>query len=118
MRYQGGQEEVGVDGVSLSEGGADKVVPRIGKVIFVESSLGESTIVIRDGEWLTGGGNPPVSQPGILSASCSLMSAWLALLHSLSSSSSSCCSPMQVCLNWSSLRASLTSVSGCSPCRH
>ena len=27
--------------------------------------LGERTIVIRDGEWLTGGGNPPLSWIGI-----------------------------------------------------
>ena len=66
MRYWGGQEEVGVDGVSLSKGGADKGISWIGKVIFVESGLGESAIVIRDGEWLTGGGNPPTSWPGIL----------------------------------------------------
>ena len=66
MRYWGGQEEVGVDGVSLSKGSADKGVPGIGKVIFVESSLGKSAIVIKDGEWLTGGGDPPISQPGIL----------------------------------------------------
>ena len=66
MRYQGGQEEVGVDGVSLSKGGADEGISGIGKVIFVESSLGESAIVIRDGELLTSGGNPPASWPGIL----------------------------------------------------
>ena len=66
MRYQGGQEEVGVDGVSLSKGGANEGIPWIGKVIFVESSLGDSAIVIRDSEWLTGGGNPPTSWPGIL----------------------------------------------------
>ena len=50
MRYWGGQEEVGVDGVSLAKGGADKRVLGIGKVILMESSLGENTVVIRDGE--------------------------------------------------------------------
>ena len=35
-------------------------------MIFVESGLGKSTIVIRDSKWLTGGGNPPASRPGIL----------------------------------------------------
>ena len=50
VRYWGGQEEVGVNGVSLSKGGADKGISRIGKVIFVESSLGKSAIVIRDSE--------------------------------------------------------------------
>ena len=66
VRYQGGQEEVGVDGVSLSKGGADKGISWIGKVIFVKSGLGKSAIVIRDGEWLTCGGSPPASWPGIL----------------------------------------------------
>ena len=66
MRYWGGQEEVSVDGVSLSKGGADEGIPWIGKVIFVKSGLGESAIVIRDGERLTGGGNSPTSWPGIL----------------------------------------------------
>ena len=66
MRYQGGQEEVGVDGVSLSKGGADKGISGVGKVIFVKSGLGKSAIVIRDGEQLTCGGNPPTSWPGIL----------------------------------------------------
>ena len=66
MRYQGGQEGVGVDGVSLSNGGADKGISWIGKVVFVKSGLGDSAIVIRDGEQLTCGGNPPASWPGIL----------------------------------------------------
>ena len=66
MRYWGGQEEVGVDGVSLSKGGADKGISWIGKVIFVKSSLGESAIVIRDSEQLTYDGKPPASWPGIL----------------------------------------------------
>ena len=39
------------------------------------------------------------------SASCSLLSALLAPLHSLSSSSYSCCLLMQACLYWRSLRA-------------
>ena len=85
MRYWGGQKEVGVDGVSLSKGGADKGVPGICKVIFVESSLGKSAIVIRDGEWLTGGGNPFIFWPGIILCLlfldvCSVSPALLSLL--------------------------------------
>ena len=85
VRYWGGQEEVGVDGVSLAKGGADEGIFGIGKVIFVESSLGESTVVIRNSEWLTGGGNPLASRPGILLcllvlAVSSVSSALLSLL--------------------------------------
>ena len=63
--YQGGEEEGHVDRISLAKGGADKGVLGIVKVIFVVVGLGGSTIVIRDGEWLTGGGNPSLSWVGI-----------------------------------------------------
>ena len=46
-----------MDWVSLAKGGADEGVLGIVKVKFVVAGLGESTVVIRDGEWLTGGGN-------------------------------------------------------------
>ena len=85
VRYWGGQEEVGVDGVSLSKGGADKGISGVGKMIFLESGLGKSAVVIRDGEWLTSGGNPPTSWPGILFcllllSVCSVSPALLSLL--------------------------------------
>ena len=63
--YQGREEEGSVDGISLAKGGADKVVLGIVKVKFVVTGLGESTVVIRDGEWLTGGGNQSISGVGI-----------------------------------------------------
>ena len=65
MLYQGKDEKGSVDRISLAKGGADKGVLGIVKVEFVVIGLGESTIVIRDGEWLTGGGNPSLSQVGI-----------------------------------------------------
>ena len=39
----------------------DERVLGVVKVIFVVIGLGESTIVIRDSEQLTGGGNPSLS---------------------------------------------------------
>ena len=54
-----------MDGISLAKGGADKGVLGIVKVIFVVVGLGESTIVIRDSEQLTGHGNPSLSWVGI-----------------------------------------------------
>ena len=63
--YWGRDEEGGVDGISLAKGGADERVLGIVKVKFVVVGLGESTIVIRDGEWLTGGGNPSLSWVGV-----------------------------------------------------
>ena len=44
-----------MDGESPAKGGADEGVLGIVKVKFVVIGLGKSTIVIRDGEWLTGG---------------------------------------------------------------
>ena len=38
---------------------------RIVKDVFMIVGLGESTIVIRDGEWLTGGGNSSLSWVGV-----------------------------------------------------
>ena len=63
--YWGRDEKGGVDRISLAKSGADKRVLGVVKVIFVVIGLGESTIVIRDGEWLTGGGNPSLSWIGI-----------------------------------------------------
>ena len=54
-----------MDGISLTKGGADKGVFGIVKVVFMVVGLGESTIVIRDGEWLTDGGDPSLSRIGI-----------------------------------------------------
>ena len=54
-----------MDGISLAKGGADKGVLGIVKVVFMVVGLGESTVVIRDGEQLTGGGNPSLSWVGI-----------------------------------------------------
>ena len=51
--------------VSLAKGGADKGVLGIVKVKFVVVGLGESTIVIRDSEQLTGGEDPSLSWVGI-----------------------------------------------------
>ena len=65
MLYWGRDEEGGVDRISLAKGGADKRVLGIVKVKFVVVGLGESTIVIRDSEWLTGGGNLSLSWVGI-----------------------------------------------------
>ena len=50
-----------MDGISLAKGGADEGVFGIVKVVFMVVGLGESTIVIRDSEQLTGGGNPSLS---------------------------------------------------------
>ena len=54
-----------MDWVSLAKGGADKGVLGIVKDKFVVVGLGESTVVIRDGEWLTGDSNPSLSWVGI-----------------------------------------------------
>ena len=50
-----------MDQVSLAKGGADEGVLGIFKDKFVVAGLGKSTIVIRDGEQLTSGGNPSLS---------------------------------------------------------
>ena len=63
--YWGRDEEGGVDRISLAKGGADKGVLGTVKVKFVVVGLGESNVVIRDGEWLTAGGNPSLSWVGI-----------------------------------------------------
>ena len=54
-----------MDWVSSAKGGADKGVLGIVKVKFVVIGLGESTVVTRDGEWLTGGEDPSLSWVGI-----------------------------------------------------
>ena len=54
-----------MDGISLAKGGADKGVLGIVKVVLVVIGLDESTVVIRDGEWLTSCGNPSLSWVGI-----------------------------------------------------
>ena len=54
-----------MDWISLAKDGTDKGVLGIVKVTFVVIGLGESTIVIRDGEWLTGGEDPSLSQVGV-----------------------------------------------------
>ena len=54
-----------MDRISLAKGGADKGVLGIVKVVFVVIGLGESTVIIRDSEWLTSGGNPSLSWVGI-----------------------------------------------------
>ena len=54
-----------MDWVSSAKGGADKGVLGIVKVKFVIIGLGESTIDIRDGEQLTGGEDPSLSQVGV-----------------------------------------------------
>ena len=51
--------------VSSAKGGADEGVLGIVKVRFVIIGLGESTVDIRDCEWLTGGEDPSLSQVGI-----------------------------------------------------
>ena len=51
--------------VSLAKGGADEGVLGIVEVKFVIIGLGESTIDIRDCEWLTGGEDPSLSWVGI-----------------------------------------------------
>ena len=63
--YQGRDEEGCVDRIPPAKGGADKRVFRIVKEVFIIVGLGERTVVIRDGEQLTGGGNPPLSWVGI-----------------------------------------------------
>ena len=50
-----------MDWISLAKGGADEGVLGIVKVKFVVIGLGESTIVIRDCEQLTGGEDPSLS---------------------------------------------------------
>ena len=54
-----------MDWISPSKGGADNGVFGIVKVKFVVVGLGKSTIVIRDGEWLTGGKDPSLSWVGV-----------------------------------------------------
>ena len=54
-----------MDRISLAKGGADEGVLGVVKVKFVIIGLGESTIVIRDGEWLAGGEDPSLSQVGV-----------------------------------------------------
>ena len=54
-----------MDRIPPAKGGADKGIFRIVEEVFMIVGLGERTIVIRDGEWLTGGGNPPLSWVGI-----------------------------------------------------
>ena len=60
--YWGRDEEGSVDGISLTKGGADKGILGVVKVKLVVIGLGKSTIVIRDSEQLTGGGDPSLSQ--------------------------------------------------------
>ena len=54
-----------MDWISPAKGGADKGVLGIVKVKFVVIGLGKSTIVIRDGEQLTGGEDPSLSWVGV-----------------------------------------------------
>ena len=54
-----------MDWISLAKGGADKGVLGIVKVNFVVVGLGESTVVIRDSEQLTGGKDPSLSWVGV-----------------------------------------------------
>ena len=54
-----------MDRIPPAKGGADKGVLRIVEEVFMIVGLGERTVVIRDSEWLTGGGNPPLSWVGI-----------------------------------------------------
>ena len=54
-----------MDWISPAKRGADKGVLGIVKVKFVVIGLGESTIVIRDGELLTGGEDSSLSQVGV-----------------------------------------------------
>ena len=73
-----------MDGISLAKGGADEGVLGIVKVIFVVVGLGESTIVIRDSEHLTGCGNPSLSWVGIELQLLLLLLLVLFLVSSLS----------------------------------
>ena len=54
-----------MDWISPAKGSADEGVLGIVKVKFVVIGLGESTIVIRDSEWLTGGEDPSLSWVGV-----------------------------------------------------
>ena len=63
--YWGRDEEGSVDGVSPTKGGADEGIFGIVKVKFVIVGLGKSTVVIRDGEWLTCDVDPSFSWVGI-----------------------------------------------------
>ena len=54
-----------MDWISPAKGGADKGVLGIVKVKFVVVGLGESTVVNRDSERLTGGEDPSLSWVGI-----------------------------------------------------
>ena len=100
MLYWGRDKEGGVDRISLAKGGADEGVLGVVKVKFVVMGLGESTIVIKDGEWLTGGEDPSLSQVGVQLWLLLLPLLVFCLVSSSSSSSCSCCLQMQVCLNW------------------
>ena len=54
-----------MDWISPAKGGADEGVLGIVKVKFVVIGLGESTVVIRDSEQLTGGEDPSLSWVGV-----------------------------------------------------
>ena len=54
-----------MDGIPPAKGGADEGVFRIVEDVLMIVGLGERTIVIRGGEQLTGGGNPPLSWVGV-----------------------------------------------------
>ena len=54
-----------MDWVASAKSCTDKGVLGIVKVEFVIIGLGKSTVVIRDGEWLTGGKDPSLSWVGV-----------------------------------------------------
>ena len=81
--YWGRDEEGSMDGISPAEGGADEWVLGIVKVKFVVIGLGKSTVVIRDGEWLTGGVDPSLSQVGVQLQLLLLLLLVLCLVSSL-----------------------------------
>ena len=54
-----------MDRISHAKGGADEGVLGIVKVVFMVVGLGESTVVIRDSEWLTDSGNPSLPWIGV-----------------------------------------------------
>ena len=82
--YQGRDKEGGMDRISLAKGGADEGIFGIVKEIFVEVGLGERTVVIRDSEQLTGGGNPAISWVGVELWLLFLLLLVLCLVSSLS----------------------------------
>ena len=65
MLYWHRDKEGSMDRISLAKGGADKGVLGIVQVVLMVVGLGESTVVIRDSEQLTDGGNPSLSWVGI-----------------------------------------------------